>query len=464
MKTVLAIVIIFLAVMMIFPSTLPRVRGVPSNGNNYWSAFGPRVDNLQYKVYSDFAGMFTDLQNGQLDYTDWPAQPGDLSSYINNPDFFVTLPQSPGGVFELDINHMDPLFHVASATDSWQENRIAGTPALVSLGTSACVGCPPSSFHLTVQLQNLEESNAVIKDSGNRISVSISGTTSPIVVRADDGGTSPVGNYTIGFLSDASGVSSYVFTTNIYKGSATLFTATSATPNCLNQQSCTYALRVNYNSGSKVKPSTSGSDMARAITHLLNKPQFLNGPYFTPLGSKPLAVCDDALASPAENLFTGSASNCDPSSSAPNAVLTAECSDANIATLLTASGLSCAPASLYDLKSNIVNGSASCAIGSVGISCFPSQSTSPPTGYASNVDLAAACIYFVEAGFTTTATGTVVQQCQTVAAGTAHLVNPGGSCNPTTAVGCVVVYIRTHPPRRAFGTIIADEINYLFGT
>ena len=447
---------------MVFPSALPRVQAILSNGNNYWSAYGPSVDNLVYKVYNDFAGMFTDFTSGQLDYTDWPVQAQDLSSFINNPDFFVLSKQAGGGIFKLDINHMDALFNVASATDSWQQDRTVGTPALVSLTTSACVSCAANTFYLTIQLQNLEEGNAAIKDSGNLINVTISGTSSPVVVKADDGGSSPTATYTIGLLSDASGIFSYILSTNIYSGSATLFTATSATPNCLNQQSCTYALRVNYNSGSKVKPSSSGIDMARAISHLLNKPQFLTGPYLTPPGGQPLGACDDAYASPAQNILTGGAGNCDPSSSVPASVLSAECSDPNIAALGT-----CSPFSLYNLKSNTVAGASSCAAGTVGISCFPSQSsTPPPAGYASNIDLAAACVFFLEAGFNTTGAGigTIAQQCTNVAAGAGHITNPAGSCTPSTGVGCIDFIIRSHPPRQAFGTIIADGLNYLFGT
>jgi len=101
--------------MMVFPSTLPRVHAILSNGNNYWANYGPNVDNLLYKVYTDFTGMFTDFTSGQLDSTDWPVQPGDLSSFITNPDFFVLTKQPEFGIFELDINHMDPLINFASA-------------------------------------------------------------------------------------------------------------------------------------------------------------------------------------------------------------------------------------------------------------------------------------------------------------------------------------------------------------
>ncbi|TMI56125.1 hypothetical protein E6H18_08010 [Candidatus Bathyarchaeota archaeon] len=61
------------------------VHAVLGSGN-YWSAYGPRTDNLLYKVYNDFSGVFTDFNSGQLDITDWPIQPADLAGFINNPD------------------------------------------------------------------------------------------------------------------------------------------------------------------------------------------------------------------------------------------------------------------------------------------------------------------------------------------------------------------------------------------
>jgi len=283
---------------------------------------------------------------------------------------------------------------------------------------------------------------------------------------SDAGGASPTGTYNVGFLSDAAGITSYSLATTIYGGGVShggVIPTLSASA-CAAQTACTFALQVNYNSGSTLKPSAGGIDLNKALWHMLNKPQFLKGPYLTPAGGAPLGACMDVFAPPSQALMAGGVGGCDHSSSVPNNVLIAECSDANIAALLTASGLACAPSSLYVLKSNVVNGATTCAAGTVGISCFPSQSASPPTGYPSNVDLAAACIYFVEAGFTTTGTGTTVAQCQQVAAGTAHLVNPNGSCNTATAAGCVEMFIRTHPPRKAFGTIVADTINYLFGT
>jgi len=469
MKTLPVIAILCLTVMMVFPSTLPRVHAILSNGNNYWANYGPNVDNLLYKVYTDFTGMFTDFTSGQLDSTDWPVQPGDLSSFITNPDFFVLTKQPEFGIFELDINHMDPLINFASATDSWQVARTPGTPALVSVSTVLCgATCPANTFQLIIQLQNLEESNAAIKDANNLVLATITASTTS-TTKADDGNPSPTGTYTVGVLSSIP--ASYVVSTSIYSGSVTLFTTSAGSPNCLAGNSCTYALRVNYNSGSTVKPSGPGISMARALYHLLNKAQYLTGPYLTPSGAQPLAGCDDVQAPPSQNLMpSNSAEACEgvansgggQGSQVPASVQNAECSDVNIAALGA-----CAPSSLYTLKSNTVGGASSCAAGTVGISCFPTQSNSPPpAGYASNVDLAAACIYLLEAGFTTTGTagGSITAQCQSVAAGTGHVVNPNGSCNTGTAAGCIVMYIRTHLPRRAFGTIVADELNYLFGT
>ena len=456
---------------MVFPSTLPRAHAVLSNGNNYFAAYGPNIDNLLYTVYVDFGTMFTAFSAGSLDYTDWPVQPDDLANYIGNNDFFVTC-HSAGtqcggeaefGTFQLDINYGNPLLGTGTV-DTWQTARgTLANPSVVAVSTGGVCSpaCPTSTFQLTIQLQNLEEGNAAVKDSNNRVQAWITGTAqpSPTSGTLDNGGASPTGSYALGFLSDAAGIVSYNLATTIYSGVATLSASA-----CAAQTACTFALRVNYNSGSTLKPSAGGIALNRALWHMLNKPQYLTGPYLTPAGGAPLGACMDVFAPPSQALMAGGVGGCDHSSSVPNSVLTAECSDANIAALLTASGLSCAPSSLYVLKSNVVNGAASCAAGTVGISCFPSQSASPPTGYPSNIDLAAACIYFVEANFATTATGTTVQQCQAVAAGTAHLVNPNGSCNTTTAAGCVTMYIRTHPPRQAFGTIVADTINYLFGT
>src|SRR5207245_4021082 len=113
-------------------------------------------------------------------------------------------------------------------TDSWQLARPTGTPALVSVSTSPCgTTCPAGTFQLIIQLQNLEEGNAAIKDASNLVTATISGTSSPTATKGDDGGSAPTGTYTVGLLSAVSGVPSYLLSTDIYIGSATLYTSTS---------------------------------------------------------------------------------------------------------------------------------------------------------------------------------------------------------------------------------------------
>ncbi len=601
MKTLPVILILSLTVLSVLPITLPRVHAVSSNGNNYWSAFGPRVDNLLYTVYTDFTGMFTAFTSGSLDITDWPIQAGDLAGFLGNPDFFVTSRQGDFGIFQLDINHQDPFLTVA-----WQVARTAsgpgttpatigsplfapGTPSLTITSTCAipCLGfslvsdshikfidsppaktpnapgtwapgkavvydvdgdgvynafgTPPDTvisgsglapetnlsidplikyvddfptegiwnlgeavaydangngifdsgealiagpsghFNLLVHLKNIEEGGALVKDVNNLVTATITSAPTPTATKADDTNPTPSGIYGgpwgIGLTSLPA---SFVISTTIYSGSVTLFTSGTTAPVCPTGQQCSADLSVNYNSPSTQKPSVAGIETSRALSHLVDKPSFLTGPYLTPPGATPLADCDDVQAPPAQSLMISvGAGACNHNSSPDLATMNADCAEH---TWLSP----CSPVSLYNLSPDSITGAASCAAGTLGISCFPSQSATPPIGYSGTNDLRAACDHFVAAGFTlssvTSPNGavTTTANCLQVAQGaaitacnpgtttcnsiTAHIVNPTGSCNTSTGVGCIIMYIRTHPPRTAFGTIIADELNFLFGT
>lgn len=432
------------------------------------------MDTLQYGVFSDFTGVFTAFQSGQVDITDFPVSPVDLSSFINNPDFFVTPKHPVSDIFELDMNHQDPFLGM-----SWQVPRgtngpgatpattgspafAPGTPTLVVTNGVSCSSCPTNAFQLRINLTNIEEGSASIRDPNNLVTATIGGTSLPFVSKGDDGGATPTGAYTLLLPSVPS---SYIISTTIYTGSATIFTTGTTQPICSTGQLCTAVLKVNYNSPSTQKPSVAGIDISRALAHLLDKPSFLTSPYLTTPGGSTLATCDDVQVSSAASLMIAvGAGACDHSSSPDAAALQAECSDANIAGLFgvvpgtTAGTCASSVVSLYNLKADKIGGAASCAIGTVGVSCFPSQSASPPPfGYSGLLDLAASCVYFLEAGFTTTgaSAGSISQQCSNVAQGTGHINNNGAQ---------ILFYIRTHPPRKAFGTIIADSINYLFGT
>ncbi len=438
---------------MVLPATLPRVHAVLSNGNNYWSAYGPSADQLLYKVYNDFTAMFTDFQAGGIDITDWPVQPGDLGNFIGNPDFFVTTGQGEFGIDQVDYNHQDPFLGVA-----WQTARTTGTPTLVI--NSLVANQPAGSFQLIVNLKNIEEGGAAITDVNNLVTATISGQTLPTATAPG-----PSGTYTLPALSSVP--VSYSIGTTIYSGAVTMFTSGGTQPVCPATNTCTVTLSVNYNSGSTLKPSTAGIAIARAIAHLVNKPQFLTGSYLTTSAGVTVAKCLDVQAPSAQNLMGSISTTTDAceaegvgiahSSSVDLATLNAECSDANIAALIALVGTTCAPAALYLLKSSPVVGAASCSQASIGVNCFPTQSAFTYPGYASSLDLAAACIYLVEAGFTITgAVGTTIaQQCNNVANGIGHLNNNGLT---------VLMYIRTDPKRKPYGTEIADSLNYLYGS
>src|SRR6266568_2754754 len=453
MKTLTVTLLLSLTAMMVLPATLPRVHAVLSNGNNYWSAYGPSADQLLYKVYNDFTAMFTDFQAGGIDITDWPVQPGDLGNFIGNPDFFVTTGQGEFGIDQVDYNHQDPFLGVA-----WQTARTTGTPSLVI--NSLVANQPAGSFQLIVNLKNIEEGGAAITDVNNLVTATISSQTLPTATASG-----PSGTYTLSVLSSVP--VSYSIATTIYSGAVTMFTSGGTQPVCPATNTCTATLSVNYNSGSTLKPSTAGIAMARAIAHLVNKPQFLTGSYLTTSAGVTVAKCLDVQAPSAQNLMGSISTTTDAceaegtgiahSSSVDLATLNAECSDANIAALIALVGTTCAPAALYLLKSSPVVGAASCSQASIGVNCFPTQSAFTYPGYASSLDLAAACIYLVEAGFTITgAVGTTIaQQCNNVANGIGHLNNNG-----LTAL----IYIRTDPKRKPYGTEIADSINYLYGS
>jgi ABC-type oligopeptide transport system substrate-binding subunit len=179
-----------------------------------------------------------------------------------------------------------------------------------------------------------------------------------------------------------------------------------------------------FNSPSTKQPTAAGIEIRKAIAHLLDKPSFIQGAQL-----QGRAEYDDIQSSPPQGLNVGGALP----SKLPQSVLDEDC----MAHPWFNSG-SCHPVSAYNLVAN----------------SLPDPFDSfPNLGWSGPEDLRAACDHFVLAGFTITpATAT----CADVAVGSggAHLV-------PT---GQVDFYIRSHFPRRAFGQIIKDAIDFLFGT
>jgi len=459
--------------------------------SDYWAAYGPYTDNLLYKVYSDFKPMFTDFSSGQLDITDWAIQAGDMASFRGNPDFFVSSSQGEFGIFELEMNHGDPLLTVpwqcarATVSATCSPSGAPGTPTLAITSTVACgATCAAGQFQLIINLQNIEEANAAVTDPLNQVTATITGQALPTASVSGVGGT-----YTLPPLANlGTTTSTYSIATTMYDpGGNTAISAApqlatvagTALPTCVAGNSCTATLTVNYNSdcGSAPctkKPSVSGTEMYRGLAYLINKPNYLNGPYLSAGGST-LASCLDVFAPAAQNLFPLPARGaCAPTSTPFSSTLTADC--ARLASLDAFFVGNCTPVSMYNNHADVITAAASCTAGTVAISCFPSQNPSPINvgnivGYSGLVNLRAACDHFVAAGFGITGTGGCAgvvgcgdAACTTSVAQTAHLTNPAGSCVQATGAGCIISYVRSSPPRTAFGQAVMDELNWLFGT
>jgi hypothetical protein len=376
--------------------------------------------------------MFSNFQAGGIDITDWPAFPvnvqcsttNDPSCYTTHPDMFLTNPTSEFGIFQLDINNHPSLFGV-----SQQVARTTAAPGIISSTTVSTTSCATGFGRLNVLLVNKEENNAPIKDPLNTVTAA-----GPQTFTVYD--TSNTGNYTLPIPPACMLTGQYTISTLAYSGTATITVGSS--------QTVTVTLGVNYNSPSTLKPTQAGTEMRRAIAHLLNKLEFILGPTL-----KGLAACDDLFAPPSQTLTFGS---CHPASDGipaiPQSVLDEDCTDHP-----WFNPGNCHPASAYLLNDTLVS---------------PSQlwwantgtTTSSSQGYPSTTDIRAACDHLLLAGFAITPSGS---NCQDVAnASVGSSPKPGYPHLVTTSQ--VIFYIRTHAPRKAFGQIIADSLNFIFGT
>jgi len=445
-----------------------------------------------YKVYSDFQPMFSDFTSGQLDITDWAIQAGDMASFRANSDFFVSSSQGEFGIFELEFNHGDPLLTVpwqcarATVSATCTPSGAPGIPALTVTSTVACgATCGTGQFQLIVNLQNIEEGNAAVTDPLNQVTATITGQALPTASVTGVGGT-----YTLPPLANlGTTTSTYSIGTTMYDpGGNTAISAKpqlatvagTALPTCTAGNLCTVSFTVNYNSDCSgapctKKPSVAGTEMYKGLGYLIDKPSYLNGPYLSAGGST-LANCLDVFAPAAQNLFPTSPARgaCAITSTGLPSTLNADCTE--LASLDTFFSGNCTPVSMYNNHADVITAASSCAAGTVGISCFPSQNPSPVNvgnivGYSGLVDLRASCDHFVAAGFGITGTGGCAAvvgcgnaACTTSVAQTAHLTNPAGSCTPSTGAGCIISYVRSSPPRTAFGQAIMDELNFLFVT
>jgi hypothetical protein len=380
--------------------------------------------------------MFTNFQSGQIDITDWPMFPSDISSFCGNPDFFCGSQQSEFGIFQLDINHHASLLGVAQ-----QQARTTTAPGIIGSTTTATTVCASGFGRLTVLLVNKEQSNAQIKDIYN--TVTAAGPQSFTVLDSDNGGVGePDGNYTLPSTSTCMLAGTYTISSSVYAGTASIFVG--------NQQAVVVTLGLNYNSPSTTMTTTKGIQFRKALAHLLDKPEFILS---STLQGR--ASCDDLWAPPSQNLPYGSCAPASDSLAAiPQTILDQECSDHP-----WYNPGNCNPTSAY-LFNNTALGPGKLWWAATG------SSTGSDNGYPSMTDLRAACDDLVLAGFAIAPSG---KTCGDVASASVGLATPACatatySCPHLVATGQLVFYIRTHPPREAFGQIMADGLNFLFGT
>ncbi len=405
-------------------SNVPRANAATQSGLSRWSAYGPNMSNMIISVYSSFSSMFNAFTTGQLDLTDWPIQPANLGAggfcdSSVNPDYFCTSQTSDFGIFQLDINHQ------ASFMGKALTQTRTTTPANIA---SSTVGpksvCSLGFGQLNVILQNQETGNTNILDPLNQVkAVQTSGSPSATV--SDSGGTTPTGVYKIPCIL----AGTYTVSTTVYSGSAQ--TSIGST------QNDTVIFRVNWNSVSNVNPTQAGTEIGRALAHLLDKPSFVGSSI---LGSS--AQYDDIQAPPAQGLSVQGA----PASLLPQSVLNQDC--------LEHTWLSpCQPVSAYNFVADNIAGGAEWWTTS-------GAAAGVTSGYSGVTDLRAACDDFVTAGFAITPSGSTCADVANASTGTVTL----SSYPHLVPTGTITMYIRTNAPRKAFGQIIADSINFLFGT
>jgi hypothetical protein len=430
------ILILILTVLMILPNTFfPRVQGVNQNGQTFWSPYGPRETTLIFNFYSDFVAMFNAFKAGSIDITDWPAFRADLSCntnpscFQNNPDFFVTNPTSELGLFDLEINYHNSFLGVKQLT-----GRIVSPPGIIGTPTTAA-GCSTGFSSLIVNLVNQEENNAPVKDSLN--TVTIKGPQTFTV--SDSGGSNPTGTYNFPCSRSQLLAGTYTISTSVYNGTATLSLGSG--------QIITITLGVNYNSPSTQKLTPSGIELRRALAHLLDKPNFVQ--FDSSLQGRD--ACDDVFASPAQGLGFGSCrASADGLAPLPQSVL-----DEDLAEHPWAASMGIIHGvSAYNLASDLIGGGQlwwNKLGGGVGANA----------GYEGVADLRAACDHLVKAGFTITPSNATCTDIANASLGTVapssypHLNNNGQHAS---------FFIRNSPPRKHFGYVVLDSLNFLFGT
>ena len=415
------------------PGTNPAVRGLNQTGPTRFSPFGPFTQQMIIHYYSDFDVMFQHFLNGDIDISDWNLEsPTQVNTFCSNPDFYCTSPQDELGYFGLEINNHPPFMGIALT-----QPRTTAPPTFTIM--SSATGCGTGFGSLSITLRN-QETGTTVLDLLNTITVRNQPSGSPSATVSDSGGSTPNGVYNLPCIL----AGTYSIASSVYNATGTQATIASAT-------AASGTLNVNWNSPSNVRPTQARALLGGAMTHLFDDPVFVNSLF----GAVAKAPCG-FLAGP-QGLACPSQSQID----------NAECQFANhpwlnvVGCQLGATGHD---VSAYNIATDDIGA------GSEWWTYFGSGNFffHVGLGYSGQADLRAACDNFVSMGlsiFNTTGHPGHTSDCNDVANAASGTVDPGSYPHLIPAGdGHIVFAVRLAQGRWQFGAIVADALDFLFGT
>ena len=435
---------------MVLPGTYTPVRAINQTNPLRFSPFGPFTQQMIIHFYSDFTVMFQHFQLGEIDISDWPLQSSaDISTFCSNADFFCTSPQPQLGYFGQELNSHTPFMGIALT-----QARTTSPPSYTTTSTAA--GCSSGFGSLTVTVRN-QETSSIVLDSLNALTVANQPSGSPSATVSDSGGSTPNGVYNIPCIL----AGTYSLRSSVYNATGTTVAIGSAT-------TTSGTLNANWNSPSNVRPTRNRALLGAAIAHLLDDPEFVSST-FGPVASAPCAfmvlaqgqVCPTGTTSSYQCLLPPLATPApcpalNPLGGAATQNDNAECQFGNhlwLNVIGCASGATGHDLGPYNVGDDRVN---------VNARFWNTGAFGVVQGYSGHDDLRAACDDLVSMGLTlspSTAT------CNDVANAADLTTDPGTYAHIVPAGdGHIKYYIRSNFGRQQFGQVIADTLNYLFGT
>jgi len=263
-------IVLSLSVLMVLPGTYTPVRAINQTNPLRFSPFGPFTQQMIIHFYSDFTVMFQHFQLGEIDISDWPLQSSaDISTFCSNADFFCTSPQPQLGYFGQELNSHTPFMGIALT-----QARTTSPPSYTTTSTTS--GCGSGFGSLTVTVRN-QETNLIVLDPLNTLTVANQPSGSPSAAVSDSGGSTPNGVYNVPCIL----AGTYSLRSSVYNATGTTVAIASAT-------TTSGTLNVNWNSPSNVRPTRNRALLGAAIAHLLDDPEFVSST-FGPVASAPCA-------------------------------------------------------------------------------------------------------------------------------------------------------------------------------